>query len=114
MPLYMPEYLAQNSESIPHRFQRLVMQKLIDEAAEVLCSRAKHLTTLSREQDQPGSYWRRRLCLRRPVPAAPIPLAGDRCRMILGNFTGQYSNHWFTVLCDRCRAGHQDDLIAAP
>jgi len=56
MPLYTLEYVPQNSEIIPNRFQRLLIEKRVDEAAEVLRNRAKKLTTLSREQDQHRSW----------------------------------------------------------
>lgn len=52
MPLYMSEYVPEQYERIPYRFARLMLEFRSDEAADILIARAKHLTTLSREQGQ--------------------------------------------------------------
>jgi hypothetical protein len=81
MPLYMAEYLAQNSEIIPHSFQRLLIEKCVQEGAEVLRSRAKKLTTLPRNQDQHRSCVEVRFPstprTRRPYPPHWEPVSHD-------------------------------------
>ena len=52
MPLYMPEYVPEQYERISYRFTRLMLQLRSDETADILIARAKHLTTLARDQGQ--------------------------------------------------------------